>query len=169
MNSVSLAGQVGDIEFLEHEGVSFARVGVHTLTTFTDVEGEMHHHFDEHRVTLLGPLVERVRQLKEGDPITVRGAMRTCGFLNAGHEVLCVEILASEVSGRPTRHRPVESAHPTATAGARCSWRTARPRFARSRRRAPGRGTQPLHPGNDDLLFDDFQQGLLVLARDAEP
>jgi hypothetical protein len=113
--------------------------------------------------------VERVRRLKEGDPITVRGAMRTCDFTNAGREVLCVEVLASEVSIRPPRNRPDLSAHPTLTASDRCSWRTPRPRFARSRRRAPGRGAHPLHPGNDDLLFDHFAEGLLAMARDAEP
>jgi single-stranded DNA-binding protein len=170
VNSVSLSGQIaGDVELLERDGVSYARIEIHTLTAFRDTQGEMHQRFDEHRVLVFGSLVRRVQSLKEGDWITVRGAMRTCGFSIGGHELLDVEVLASEVSGRPARNRPDLSAHPAPTAEARCSWRTPRPRFARSRRRAPGRGGQPLHPVDDALLFDPFADGLLAMTRDAEP
>ena len=167
MNHVTVSGQLDrDARLLQHDGVTFARLEICTLTTFQDPEGIRHQRLDTHPVVLFGALAEQVRDLKQGHWITVRGALRTCVFENEGGQLIGVEIVASgvETQDPPTffPRRVVSSI------AARLSRRAPRSRPVGSCRRGrPGREACSVHPVADEFLFDEVIAGFLQSEREA--
>jgi len=169
MNYVTLSGRLDrDARLLQHDGVTFARLEICTLTTFQDSEGIRHQRLDTHPVALFGALAEQVRELKQGHWITVRGALRTCVFENEGGQFIGMEIVASGVETRvPPTFFPRCVASSIATRLCRRAPRS-RP-VASSRRRRPGREACSVHPVDDEFLFDEVIEGFLQSEREVRP
>ena len=145
MNRVHLSGHLGeDASVQEHRGLTVAHLKLGTPSTFRDREGKPRTRIDWHRITLFDALAKRVRGLKEGDGLTVRGELRTYEFQNGGDRRVSVEVVASAVETVPARARERRSDPLTAPAVAHRSRRTPRPRLASSRRRVnPGTVPDP--------------------------
>jgi single-stranded DNA-binding protein len=135
MNSVTLSGQLGrDVTLEEHGGILVARLEIGTVSTFRDPAGKRHERLDCHRVTLCDSLARDARELRQGDRVTVQGALRTCLFEIDGREVLGVEIVASRIESQPETCAPASEE------------------------------VSPLHPVDDGFLFFQLAQALLFSA-----
>ena len=81
MNRVHLSGHLGeDADVQQHGGLTFARLRLGTTSSFRDREGKLRTRTDWHRITLFEALARRVEHLREGDRLTVHGALRTYSF-----------------------------------------------------------------------------------------
>jgi single stranded DNA-binding protein len=140
MNRVHLSGHLGeDADVQQHGGLTVARLRLGTTSTFRDREGKLRTRTDWHRITLFDALARRVEHLREGDRLTVRGALRTYSFKRGGEQRVSVEVVASQVEIAPAAARRLNLDGSPAGSRAHRPRRTPRPRLAGSRRRA--------HPG----------------------
>ena len=142
MNRVILSGQLGsDADVEVTDGLTVARLRLGTTSPFRDRAGKLHSRTDWHRVTLFDDLARRVRSLREGDRLTVRGALRTFTFGSGADTRVSVEVEATAVEipaagARATRRGRLDPpASPTSPAAAHQARRDPRPRLTRSYRR----------------------------------